>query len=61
MDGTVFMKMMENFGPMGVIAGIFIWHTIRQGDKLNQIIESNTKALVQMQDVIRNLCEKLKL
>jgi len=60
MDLNVLLKMLETGGPMAIVAGIFIWHSIRQGERLNQIIESNTKAMTEMRDVIRNLCDKLK-
>jgi hypothetical protein len=60
MDWSAVMKMLEAGGPMAIVAGVMIWHNIKQGEKLTQIIETNTKALTQMQDIIKNLCDKLK-
>lgn len=60
MDWTVIMKFLETTGPMGIIAGIMMWVNIKQADKLTQIIESNTKAMTEMRDVISNMCNNLR-
>jgi hypothetical protein len=60
MDLDIIIKLFENFGAMGIVAGIMIWHNIKTVAKLVQIIETNTKAMTEMKDVIEHLCDKIK-
>lgn len=60
MDADIVIKLLENFGPLGIVAGIMIWQNIRTTAKLIQIVETNTKALAEMRDVIERICDRLK-
>ena len=60
MDWNIIIKMLETGGPVAVIAGVMIWHSIQQSNKLVQIVETNTKAMTEMRDMIARLIDKMK-
>lgn len=60
MDLDTFITLFGQFGPLGLVAAVMIWHNIKTTSKLVQIIESNTAALTRMQDVIDRLCDKIE-
>ena len=59
MDWTALTKIMQASGPVAVIAVILIWQNINQSKKLMQIIETNTKAMTEMKDMIKTLVDKM--
>jgi len=52
MDFTEIFKSLGNYGAMGVVAGILFWQMSKLHDKLIEIIENNTKAFIELKNVI---------
>jgi len=60
MDFNMIIKLFENFGAMGIVAAVMIWVNVKTVNKLVQIIETNTKAMTEMRDMIQRLLDKIK-
>jgi len=46
------IKMLTNFGGMGVVAGILFWQMSKLQSRLLDIIEKNTRAFEELKAVI---------
>lgn len=45
-------SLLANYGPLGIIAGLLFWQMSKLQTKLLEIIETNTKAFLELKSVI---------
>lgn len=54
------LNLLSSFGGYAVIAGVLLWQNTRTTDKMTEIIETNTRAMTEMKNVISKMIDRLE-
>jgi len=61
MDINTLVSSLGQLGGVGIVAAILLWQNSKMQEKLFNVIESNTKVITELKEVIENSVERRKV